>query len=947
MINFLNVCISSVAPMEIDELSSPYELLAQVLEKCNELVLVSDELEVAMIELKHYVDDYFVDFNVKQAVDEYMNELLETDYFNQFFDGVYATQEELDAVTTELQGTNDSISELDTTITYNKQLAENAIQGLQEQIDNIEVGEGADLTELQEDVETLQSQMIGVQTRAGVIEQNVTVLQGDIVTLQNEIDNLEVGGTAQIKDITYYGAIDDGETSIVQPLLDAIADLPNGGTILFPPTENGFAMDDSVTVPIGINLQGDNTEIIRLHDWHVSNNALVLKGNNKMSGFIWNGGGVDTVEYINYTDISIHGTGAVIENNVFDNCRGTIMGGYGSCIVTDNSFYNYGDHLIYMGGGDTLDSGDYIFTGNRIVNETSTRDCIKFRNNGQNTIFSDNIFDIPQGIVFNFTMGDNYLKQGTIQNILFTSNNIIRSRILGQVGQTNVSGDDIENDGHIKNIVFSDNIINSTQYMLIGDSMFTSDVVQGYLNDCTVSFLNNEFKTVPQFHISCVDTVQVEMRGNTFYIEPNTPSSGTFIGIKYNVNLDFTDNVIFNDDANATSLISTGGVFSSADSGYEPTQDVKMNICNNIIHGVRMLIYENQSKTSWLNDYAFVMIRDNTIYKTELLSQLGTSIGTGAVYLYNNMYIHAGEQKQLYVSRETTYEVGYDNMTVLTGGGTPVGSVSPRYAGDTYIDTTGNAVYVAKSKADKSSWINCTDNSGGGGGTTTETPVLTGVVSPVTGAVVPDAVGQLYLDTATYTVYVAFAIDWNTWRPVQQQMRFGSVPPKNNVFADCAGIQYYDTTTDTIWTSYARGNVSWISDRQYGEGTPVGTVAPRFIGDMYVDTSTKQVFFSTYKNDSSAWQLVQRGTIVGTGEPTSTVFAEYAGIQYVDTTTAIVWTAYARGALSWTSTRRNGTDTPVGSVAPRYVGDMYCDTTNRKIYLGTIPTDNNGWIALN
>ncbi len=803
-------------------------------------------------------------------------------------------------------------------------------------------------------------------------------------------------------DIRDFGAVDDGVTDNCDAFNSAFAAIPNGGTIQFPRTEHGYAIYDAIYVPEYVSLVGNKTEIIRKHDYHVHHNAFVFRGHNNFENFIFEGGGPDTVNYIQYTDFSIHGEGVVFQNNEVFNNRGTCIGGYGNCTIVNNFFNEFGDHLVYMGGGNTLTSGNYIFANNHIVAPNIRRDVMKFRNAGKNIIVSNNLYNVPNANVITFTNGDNYLDQGVMENLMITNNNIIASRYFCVIGQQLVGNDN--NTGKIKNVFISNNIVNAKDYMIFGDSLLQDGDDMTNFVDTTITVSNNTFEQTPVIHITSVGKLHTIFEGNTF--KNLNAGAGSLFAIRGSVDFDFTNNVIDQPDDGAWNLVTMANKFTAyKGTTTAPTRDVKWNIAGNTIHGVRILLAENVDGEAYFNEHTTTTIRDNILYKTGLISSLGTATGDGLIVLYNNLYYFAGELANLSVGRLNTVELGVGNMQTLTGSGSPVGTVVPRCVGDTYLDMSTKTMYTAFFKGDKNNGWYASGSGGGsssGGssdGGASEPPCQTGNTDP-SGVAIPRWAGDRYINTATWTMYVALAaLDKNTWFPIQRGYHFGSGSPLSVIFANGPGEMYLDTSTGFIWTAHARGSLSWICDKYTGSGDPngfiipkfvgdkytdvenkvsytayakgdkyswkcdsgdsggeeeakcivgkvdpTGSVVPRWAGDVYVDTATMTIYTAAAAMDKSTWIPGQRRMHVGSGDPNTKIFANQPGEVYLDTSTSIKWTAHARGGISWVAEFQVGEGSPVGVVPPRFVGDKYIDKENKKTYTGYIKLDkDNGW----
>ncbi len=807
-------------------------------------------------------------------------------------------------------------------------------------------------------------------------------------------------GAGDYIDIRDFGAVDDGVTDNYDAINAAFDALPNGGTIQFPRTENGYAIYDAIYVPEYVSLVGNKTKIIRKHDYHVHHNAFVFLGHNNFENFVFDGGGADRVNMIQYTDFSIHGNGVIFRNNEISENRGTCIGGYGNCTITNNFFGEFGDHLVYMGGGNTLTSGNYIFANNHVNAPVVTRDVMKFRNAGKNVIISNNLYNVPNGNIITFTNGDNYLDQGVMENLMFTNNNIVAARYLCVIGQQLVGNSN--NTGKIKNVLISGNTINARDYMIIGDSLLQDGDDMTNFKDTTIVVSNNTFEQTPCIHITSVGLLHTVFEGNTF--RNLNAGSGSLFAIRGNVDFDFTNNFVDQPDDLAYNFVTMANKFTAYHGATTaPTRIVKWNIGGNTMHGFRILLADNVNGEAYFNENTTTTIRDNILYKTGLISSLGTATGDGLITLYNNLYYFAGQLATLTVGRLNTVELGVANMQAVTGAGSPAGTVVPRCVGDTYLDMTNKTVYTAFFKGDKNNGWYAGGSGGGsdsGSSTTSVAACQTGTGAPTD--VVPRWAGDRYMDTSTYTMYVAVAaVDKNTWFPIQRRIHLGEGDPNSALFANGPGELYVDTISGALYIAHARGALSWITNVKNGQGSPLGTVVPKNIGDRYIDTQNQKcytayakndynswkcdsgeaaeeidpclygvenpsaslaprwdgdiyinktsrvAFIGVVKNDGSTWTPVQRGMHRGEGDPNSVIYAYAAGEIYLDTSTSIKWTAMARGSISWVAEFQVGDGSPIGVVPPRFVGDRYIDKTNKKTYTGYIKLDmNNGWGVL-
>lgn len=125
----------------------------------------------------------------------------------------------------------------------------------------------------------------------------------------------------------------------------------------------------------------------------------------------------------------------------------------------------------------------------------------------------------------------------------------------------------------------------------------------------------------------------------------------------------------------------------------------------------------------------------------------------------------------------------------------------------------------------------------GGGG------ALTGVVNP-TGVVVPTFVGQVYVNTANQTAWIATDATNTGWRRNQQEAQTGVLSPVGVTLPRGRGDVYIQAPS-TVWIAYGLLNTEWVQPGETiatGVVSPFGVVLPAFRGQRYIDTVAGNVW---------------------------------------------------------------------------------------------------------
>lgn len=468
-------------------------------------------------------------------------------------------------------------------------------------------------------------------------------------SIENEISSsikelLEETLTVNNKDqlvinIRDFGAKGNGVDSDAEALIKANAFVKSkgGGSIFFPATTQSYIIDKVVTISRNVNLIGEDTKISRTHNYKVSPSVFYFLGNNKMEGFIYDGGltriadiGIEN-EFIHYSDFKSLNEGCIFSNNIFINAKGSFIGGTGKAIIYNNTFGDYGDHCIYMGGlikqdGTMEKSEKVIISNNTFRSLVSTRDAVKFRNSGEMVIISNNIFDLPKGSLFTFTLGDTKNLQGNIKNISFSYNTIINCKDIGFIGLDNTPiGSTL---GKVNNIKVSNNTIDSCSgYLLIGGAVWSMATNLDYFSGTNIDIINNTFKTTPQIHLSCKgDGLNVTIANNKAY---GNPKNGSLIWTAGNTSLNLLNNLFA--FADNTTLIdspyqSTRNTMTTA--GIQATTPQVITIMGNTITGVRKIYQEYSSKNvTYLTDKISFNIENNTFNKDGMVVGFGIDSG--------------------------------------------------------------------------------------------------------------------------------------------------------------------------------------------------------------------------------------------------------------------------------------------------------------------------------
>lgn len=150
-----------------------------------------------------------------------------------------------------------------------------------------------------------------------------------------------------------------------------------------------------------------------------------------------------------------------------------------------------------------------------------------------------------------------------------------------------------------------------------------------------------------------------------------------------------------------------------------------------------------------------------------------------------------------------------------------------------------------------------------GGGT-----VLSGIVNP-TGVTTPDFVGQIYINTVTFTQWIASDGTNTGWKQQVNPAQSGAGTPLASVTPRHIGDTYIMTSDNSVWVSYGVLNTQWrnVSDAANesileGVVTPYGAVAPTFVGQRYVDNVLGRVWIANGVTNTS-WALVPKRVLGG------------------------------------------------------------------------------------
>jgi len=192
-------------------------------------------------------------------------------------------------------------------------------------------------------------------------------------------------------------------------------------------------------------------------------------------------------------------------------------------------------------------------------------------------------------------------------------------------------------------------------------------------------------------------------------------------------------------------------------------------------------------------------------------------------------------------------------------------------------------------------------------------PVLTGVGTPTFTSTSPTSAGQLYIDTAANAVYIA---DRVTPAP-GDFYQIGAPAPVASVFTRTGAVAAQSGDYNAGQVSYAPGGNVYITGTDVQTGlndaeanlTPVKTGAgnptttatsPDFVGQIYIDTSNNDAYIATQvtPNPSDFEQIDGAGggvpVLSGAGTPTVTTTSPSAlGQIYIDTTANDAYIAVA------------------------------------------------------
>lgn len=222
--------------------------------------------------------------------------------------------------------------------------------------------------------------------------------------------------------------------------------------------------------------------------------------------------------------------------------------------------------------------------------------------------------------------------------------------------------------------------------------------------------------------------------------------------------------------------------------------------------------------------------------------------------------------------------------------------------------------------------------------------VALGAVNP-TGVVTPTFIGQLYINTATFTQWIATTAVNTGWLQQANSAQSGVGSPVAAVTPRYVGDIYVRTSDDSIWCAYGTANTEWTAFLESvvtGATSPVGAVLPAFLGQRYIDTTADNVWIA-YGALITEWYLLANAAQSGAGTPVATVVPRYVGDLYLQTTGNVVWFAYGLLNTNWvmlTDTVASGVLAPHGAVTPAFIGQRYVDTATARMWIahGTLNT---------
>jgi hypothetical protein len=135
-------------------------------------------------------------------------------------------------------------------------------------------------------------------------------------------------------------------------------------------------------------------------------------------------------------------------------------------------------------------------------------------------------------------------------------------------------------------------------------------------------------------------------------------------------------------------------------------------------------------------------------------------------------------------------------VTYRSGAGSPLSSVTPRFTGELYLDTSTNRWWISKGTAN-TDWqpASYVERTGSG------TPV---------GAATPGFTGQEYQDTATKRFWKATGAANTDWQPLTYLYKSGSSDPNGSVTVGFIGQEYLNTSAGTWWKAKGLNNTDWV-----------------------------------------------------------------------------------------------------------------------------------------
>lgn len=129
----------------------------------------------------------------------------------------------------------------------------------------------------------------------------------------------------------------------------------------------------------------------------------------------------------------------------------------------------------------------------------------------------------------------------------------------------------------------------------------------------------------------------------------------------------------------------------------------------------------------------------------------------------------------------------------------------------------------------------------------------------------------------------------------------GAVDPNSVVTAAFRGQLYINTATNSQWVATTPTNSGWrqvVNPALTGTGSPIGSATPRHTGDLYIDTTTGSLWHS-YGVLNTEWEQAASTIITGVVSPYGVVVPDHEGQVYVDTLLGRVWFAHGSTSTDW------------------------------------------------